>query len=257
MADRLAGKTALVTGATGSLGGAITRAFAAEGAFVAASGRDGTRGDALVAELEAAGGRAVFLEADLDGSAAASRDLAARATEALGGRVDILVNNAGIFPGDSTRDTDETTFDRVFGVNVKAPFFLVGALAPAMAERGDGAIVNLGSWVARLSVPVGALYASSKGALETLTRAWAAEFGPRGVRVNAISPGVMRPIADEPAPAELMMVGTPAGVAGPAAAIGAAAVYLASDEASFVHAATLDVDGGRVGAAVISGGGFG
>jgi NAD(P)-dependent dehydrogenase (short-subunit alcohol dehydrogenase family) len=257
MADRLAGKTALVTGATGSLGGAITRAFAAEGAFVAASGRDGARGGALIAELEAAGGRAVFLEADLDGSAAASRDLAARATEALGGRVDILVNNAGIFPGDSTQDTDEATFDRVFGVNVKAPFFLVGALAPAMAERGDGAIVNLGSWVARLSVPVGALYASSKGALETLTRAWAAEFGPRGVRVNAISPGVMRPVADEPAPAEMMMVGTPAGVAGPAEAIGAAAVYLASDEASFVHAATLDVDGGRVGAAVISGGGFG
>jgi NAD(P)-dependent dehydrogenase (short-subunit alcohol dehydrogenase family) len=111
--------------------------------------------------------------------------------------------------------------------------------------------------VARLSVPVGALYASSKGALETLTRAWAAEFGPRGVRVNAISPGVMRPVADEPAPAEFMMAGTPAGVAGPASAVAAAAVYLASDEAGFVHAATLDVDGGRVGAAVIAGGPFG
>jgi NAD(P)-dependent dehydrogenase (short-subunit alcohol dehydrogenase family) len=257
MADRLAGKTALVTGATGSIGREIVRAFAAEGAFVAASGRDTERGAALIAELEAAGGRAVFLEADLDGSAAASRNLAARATEALGGRVDVLVNNAGIFPGDTTPNTDEATFDRVYGVNVKAPFFLVGALAPAMAERGEGAIVNLGSWVARLSVPVGALYASSKGALETLTRAWAAEFGPRGVRVNAISPGVIRPVADEPAPAEFMMAGTPAGVAGPATAIGAAAVYLASDEARFVHAATLDVDGGRVGAAVIAGGGMG
>jgi NAD(P)-dependent dehydrogenase (short-subunit alcohol dehydrogenase family) len=257
MADRLAGKTALVTGATGSLGGAIARAFAAEGALVAGSGRDVERGAALVDEIAAGGGRAVFLEADLDGSAAASRELAGRATEALGGRVDILVNNAGIFPGDKTPDTDEETFDRVFAVNVKAPFFLTGAIAPVMAARGEGAIVNLGSWVARLSVPVGALYGSSKGALETLTRAWAAEFGPSGVRVNAISPGVMRPIAEEPAPAEVMMVGTPAGVAGPAGAVAAAAVYLASDEAEFVHAATLDVDGGRVGVAVIAGGGFG
>src|ERR1700754_3063763 len=199
MADRLAGKTALVTGAAGSLGGAIAPAFAAEGALGPGRGPEAERGAAL------AGGGAVFLEADLDGAAAASRELAARATEALGGRVDILVNNAGIFPGDKTPDTDEETFDRVFAVNVKAPFFLTAAIAPAMAERGEGAIVNLGSWVARLSVPVGALYGSSKGALETLTRAWAAEFGPRGVRVNAISPGVMRPVAEEPAPAEVMM----------------------------------------------------
>src|ERR1700742_2252406 len=222
MAGRLAGKTARVTGATGSLGGAIARAFAAEGALVAGSGRDAERGAALVDEIAAAGGRAAFLEGDLDGSAAASRELAARATEALGGRVDILVNNAGIFPGDKTPDTDEEAFDRVFAVNVKAPFFLTGALAPAMAARGEGSIVNLGSWVARLAVPVGALYASSKGALETLTRAWAAEFGPRGLRDSAISRGCMGLVAADPAPAEFMMVGTPAGVAGPAAAIGAA-----------------------------------
>ena len=138
MADRLAGKTALVTGATGSLGGAIARAFAAEGAHVAVERRDAERGAALVDEIDAAGGRAIFLEADLDGCAAASRELAGRATEALGGRVDILVNNAGIFPGDKTPDTDEETFDRVYAVNVKAPFFLAGAIAPAMvaARRG-------------------------------------------------------------------------------------------------------------------------
>jgi NAD(P)-dependent dehydrogenase (short-subunit alcohol dehydrogenase family) len=80
-----------------------------------------------------------------------------------------LVNNAGIFPGDKTPATEEETFDRVFAVKVKAPFFLTAAIAPAMAERGEGA--NLGSWVARLAVPVGALYASSRGALETLARA--------------------------------------------------------------------------------------
>jgi NAD(P)-dependent dehydrogenase (short-subunit alcohol dehydrogenase family) len=88
-------------------------------------------------------------------------------------------------------------FDRllrlqVYAVNVKAPFFLAAAAAPEMAARGSGAIINLGSWVARLGLGVGALYASTKGAVETLTRAWSAEFGASGVRVNAISPGVIR-----------------------------------------------------------------
>src|SRR6201992_910452 len=155
MADRLAGKTALVTGAQGRLGGEIARAFAAEGALVAGSGRDPERGAALVEEIAAAGGRAAFLEADLDGSAAPSRELAARGTEGLGRRVDILVNNAGIFPGDKTPDTDEEAFDRVFAVNVKAPFFLTGALAPAMAARGEGSLGNLRSWVARAAGPRG------------------------------------------------------------------------------------------------------
>jgi NAD(P)-dependent dehydrogenase (short-subunit alcohol dehydrogenase family) len=252
MADRLNGKTALVTGATGNIGGAIATAFAAEGAYVGLSGRDAGRGESLVGEIEATGGRAVFLVADLDGDVGTSQELAARANQELGGRVDILVNNAGIFPGDRTPETDGTTFDRVIGVNVKAPFFLTAALAPEMAERGDGVIINLGSWITRLAVSQGALYAATKGALETLTRAWSAEFGPRGVRVNAISPGVIRPDPDQPARSEALMFGTPAGAAGPANAVAAAAVYLASDEAAFVHATTLDVDGGRVGAAVIA-----
>jgi NAD(P)-dependent dehydrogenase (short-subunit alcohol dehydrogenase family) len=141
-------------------------------------------------------------------------------------------------------------------VNVKAPFFLTAALAPAMAEAGGGAIINLGSWIARLGIPVGALYSSTKGATETLTRAWAAEFGPRGVRVNAISPGVIRDPElppDVPFPGERMMHGTPAGTAGSPEAIAHAAVYLASEEAAFVHGIVLDVDGGRVPVAVLAG----
>ncbi|MFI9649905.1 SDR family NAD(P)-dependent oxidoreductase [Streptomyces sp. NPDC052040] len=255
MTARLQHKNALVTGATSNIGRAIALAFAAEGAYVAVSGRSRERGEAVVAEIHARGGAAVFVPADLDGSAAASRRLAEDARRALGGRLDILVNNAGIYPGPTTPDTDEETFDRVYAVNVKAPFFLTAAVAPAMAAAGGGAVVNLGSWITRLGIPVGALYSSSKGALETLTRAWAAEFGPGGVRVNAVSPGVVHEEAANgkgPHPAEAMMRGTPAGVVGSPEAVARAAVYLASDEAEFVHGITLDVDGGRTTTAVIA-----
>jgi NAD(P)-dependent dehydrogenase (short-subunit alcohol dehydrogenase family) len=253
MSMRLAGKTALVTGATSNIGRAIAEAFAAEGAYVVVSGRSIERGGQVVDGIRARGGRAEFVQADLDGSAAASQALARAATQVLGGRIDVLVNNAGIYPGDTTAATDEKTFDRVYAVNVKAPFFLTAAVAPAMVEAGGGTIINLGSWIARLGIPIGALYSSTKGAVETLTRAWAAEFGPQGVRVNAISPGVVQtPAPGEVHPGEIMMKGTPAGRMGTPEAIARAAVYLAADESSFVHGIVLDVDGGRTTAAVIA-----
>jgi NAD(P)-dependent dehydrogenase (short-subunit alcohol dehydrogenase family) len=255
MSSRLTGKTALVTGATSNIGRAIAIAFAAEEAHVIVSGRSAQRGAEVVEEIRAGGGRADFVAANLDGSAKASNDLAAEATQLLGGRIDVLVNNAGIFPGTTTAATDEATFDEVYAVNVKAPYFLTAAIAPAMADRGHGAIINLGSWVARLGIPIGSLYSSTKGAMETLTKNWAAEFGPAGVRVNAISPGVVRPPAPDGSgedPAEMMMRGTPAGGTGTPEAIAHAAVYLASDEASFVHGTVIDVDGGRVAVAVIT-----
>ncbi|MFJ5221017.1 SDR family NAD(P)-dependent oxidoreductase [Streptomyces sp. NPDC088354] len=249
MSARLQHKTALVTGATSNIGRAIAVAFAAEGAHVAVSGRSKERGEEVVAEIRALGGTAKFVPADLDGSAAASRQLAEEAGRALGGRIDILVNNAGIYPSPTTPDTDEETFDRVVAVNMKAPFFLTAAVAPAMAASGGGAIINLGSWIARLGISRGALYSSTKGAVETFTRAWAAEFGPGGVRVNAISPGVVQVPGHA---SEAMMAGTPAGTVGSPEDIAQAAVYLASDEARFVHGITLDVDGGRTTAAVIA-----
>ncbi|MFJ9130925.1 SDR family NAD(P)-dependent oxidoreductase [Streptomyces sp. NPDC102340] len=255
MSGRLHGRTALVTGSTSNIGQAIVEVFAAEGAHVVVSGRSAERGTAVVAGIRASGGRAEFVAADLDGSPEASRELADRAREALGGRIDILVNNAGVYPAPGTADTDEKTFDQVYGVNVKAPFFLTAAVAPAMAAAGGGAIVNLGSWITRLGVPLGALYSSTKGAMETLTRAWAAEFGPQGVRVNAVSPGVVlppTPAGAEPHPGEVMMRGTPAGAVGTPDAIAHAALWLASDEASFVHGTVVDVDGGRTGVAVIA-----
>jgi NAD(P)-dependent dehydrogenase (short-subunit alcohol dehydrogenase family) len=248
---RLNGKTALVTGSTSNIGQAIAVAFAAEGAHVIVSGRNQERGERIVADIRAAGGQADFVAADLDGSERRSHDLAAEATGVLGGRIDILVNN----PGTTTATTDEATVDRMLGVNVKAPYFLTGAIAPAMAGRGYGVIINLGSWVARLGIGVGTFYASTKGALETLTRAWSAEYGASGVRVNAISPGVIRTPDLDPDvvhPGEVMMNGTPAGASGSPEAIAAAAVYLASDDAAFVHGTVIDVDGGRMGAAVIA-----
>jgi NAD(P)-dependent dehydrogenase (short-subunit alcohol dehydrogenase family) len=183
--------------------------------------------------------------------------LCGKAAQVLGGRIDVLVNSAGIYPARPTAATTETDFDEVYAVNVKAPFFLVAAIAPAMAERDSGAIINLGSWIARLGIPAAPLYSSTKGAIETLTRARAAEFGPAGVRVNAISPGVIR----TPSPggtnsadrfAAAMMRGTPVDDAGTPEAIGHAAVYLASDESAFVHGTIIDVDGGRTNIAVMA-----
>jgi NAD(P)-dependent dehydrogenase (short-subunit alcohol dehydrogenase family) len=256
MGARLEGKTALVTGATSNIGWAIAVAFGAEGAHVVVSGRSAERGEMVVQQVRAAGGQADFVRADLDGSAQASKDLAGESRRVLGGHIDILVNNAGIFPRSTTATTDEATFDEVYAVNVKAPYFLTGAVAPAMADAGQGAIINLGSWIARLGIP-SALYSSTKGAMETLTRAWAAEFGPAGVRVNAISPGVIRapnPDGSDSGrhPAEHMMRGTPAGRSGTPEEVAHAAVYLASDEAAFIHGSVIDVDGGRTTVAVIA-----
>ena len=245
MAARLDGKVALVTGSTSNIGKGVAIAMAAEGASVVVTGRDAGRAAHVVHLIEAAGGHAAFVAADLDGSAVRSAQLAADAA-AVFGPVTVLVNNAGIYPPDGTLATHEDTFDRVFAVDVKAPFFLTAAVIPAMVEAGGGVIINLGSWIARLGIPAGAVYAATKGALETLTRTWAAEFGAQGIRVNALSPGVVfDDPSDVPAGAAAAMATTPVGKPGTPADIAAAAVFLATDDAAFVHGTVFDIDGGR------------
>jgi NAD(P)-dependent dehydrogenase (short-subunit alcohol dehydrogenase family) len=245
MSKRLKGRVSLVTGSTSNIGRAIALRFAAEGAQVVVTGRDADRGSAVVDEVRADGGEATFLRHDLNGSATASRELAEMAATVYGS-IEIVVNNAGVYPPGGTLAIDEETFDRIVAVNVKAPYFLTAALIPAMADAGRGVVINLGSWGARLGIPAGTAYAATKGAMETLTRAWAAEFGPQGIRVNAISPGVTfegtHPVAEIAGP---MMATTPHGRLIAPDAVARAAVFLASDDATDIHATVLDVDGGR------------
>jgi NAD(P)-dependent dehydrogenase (short-subunit alcohol dehydrogenase family) len=178
---------------------------------------------------------------------ASARQLAARARE-LAGEVDILVNNAGIYPFGPTEQTSEQTFDAVFALNVKVPYFLVAELAPEMAKRGHGAIINLTTMVAEFGMAGMSLYGASKAALVLLTKSWAAEYGPHGVRVNGVSPGPTRTEGTAVMGEDLDQLATmaPAGRPGSAEEIAEAVTFLATDRASFVHGAILPVDGGRV-----------
>ena len=210
------------------------------------SGRDAERGKALAHRITEAAGTAIFVDVDLSGSYQALREFATRATDALGGRVDILVNNAGIYPATATADLADEQLDAMLAVNVRAPHVLVGELAPAMAERGSGVIVNIGSWMATMGSPFAAMYSATKAADEQLTRSWAAEFGPRGVRVNALAPGATLTPGNEDAREVLdaMTAGTPAGTVLDPQDIANGVLFLVSDDAAMVHGTTLYVDGG-------------
>jgi NAD(P)-dependent dehydrogenase (short-subunit alcohol dehydrogenase family) len=249
---RLTGRTAWVTGSTSGIGEAVAHVLAASGATVLVSGRDAARAEAVATAITAAGGDARTLVADLAATPAQLRATAARAVEALGGRLDVLVNNAGVYPVSATEDLADDDLEALLAVNVRAPHVLVGALAPAMAERGDGVVVDVGSWMARVGSPFGAMYTATKAALEQLTRAWAAEYGPRGVRVNTVAPGVTATPgnADATAVLEQMTAATVAGRPVRPVDVALAVRWLCTDEAAFVHGTTVDVDGGILAARV-------
>ena len=244
--NKLAGKTALVTGASRGIGRAAALALATAGAQVLVHyGQGENEAAAVVDEIRRAGGKSERIQSDLllpEGAHA----LARRTREIIGGRLDILVANAGVATAATIEETTVADFDRLFAVNVRAPFFLVQQLMPALC-RGSS-IVLLSSLAARSSVGNLAAYAATKGAVDTLVRHFATALGERGIRVNAVAPGVVptdmssfaKTEAGRRATLEMQALKR---LAAPDD-IGAAIAFLASEEARWITGETLHVDGG-------------
>ena len=237
--DDLRDHKALVTGATSGIGRAIAEQFGRMGAEVLVHGRDATRGGQVVEEIERAGGRARFIAADLSDPT----DLQ-RLIEDVGD-VDVLVNSAGFSWFGPTADLDIATFDALFASDVRAPYFLVAALAPKMAAKGKGSIINVSSMAGQIGLAGAAAYGATKGAMSSMTRAWAAEFSPSGVRVNAIAPGPVFTAGALPERIEALGSTTLLNRAANVDEIAEVVGFLASPRASYITGAIVAADGGR------------
>ena len=236
----LEGKVALVTGATSGIGQAAAVQLAVQGASVIVHGRDANRGAAVVAEIENSGGSARFVGADL----ADPREALRLAEEA--GDVDILVNNAGFAWFGPSEKLDAKTLDQLFAANVQAPYLLVSVLAPRMVARGGGVIINIASRAGTVGQPNTAAYGATKAALASFARSWATEYGPAGVRVNAISPGPVYTNAAERELFDSIGATTVLGRAGEPQEVAEVIGFLASPRASYITGTNVAVDGGRI-----------
>ncbi|MCU1666950.1 MAG: family NAD(P)-dependent oxidoreductase [Pseudonocardia sp.] len=232
-------RTALVTGATSGIGRATALKLASDGWSVIVHGRDTARGEATVKEIVEAGGRARFVAADLGDAGAVNR-----LVEEVGD-VDVLVNNGGFSWFGPTPELDADGFDALFASNVRAAYQLVAGLAPGMVARGSGNIINLASMAGQVGLAGGAAYGATKASLSSLTRSWAAEFSPSGVRVNAVSPGPVYTGGADHGLIDSLGQTTLTGRGADAEEIAEVIAFLASDKASYVTGAVMPVDGGR------------
>lgn len=239
----LTGMTALVTGASGGIGSAITRALAAQGARLAVSGSNIDKLEAFRASL---GGDHVAVPCDLSDGAAVDA-LVPRAVEALGGQLDILVNNAGVTRDNLAMRMKDEEWDQVIGVNLGAAFRLCRAAARPMMKARFGRIVSITSVVGATGNPGQANYAASKAGLVGMSKALAQELASRGITVNCVAPGFIRTAMTDGLPdaqKDALTSRIPAGKLGEGEDIGAAVAYLASREAGYVTGATIHVNGG-------------
>jgi NAD(P)-dependent dehydrogenase (short-subunit alcohol dehydrogenase family) len=237
--EDLVGTKALVTGATSGIGRAAAVRLARDGAEVIVHGRSEQRGAEAVEEILQAGGAAQFIGADLSDVADIGR------LAEMAGDVDVLVNNAGSAWFGPSADLDIATFDALFANNVRAPYFLVSAIAPGMAAKGSGSIINIGSMAGEVGMVGGAAYGATKATLDSMTRSWAAEFSPSGVRVNTIASG---PVYTAIQPRDVTAAVGSTTLLDRAAEpeeIAELIVFLASPRSSYITGATIAADGGR------------
>ncbi len=249
--DRLKGKTAIISGGATGMGAASARLFAAEGAAVGVIDRNVEAGQALVAELAAAGHRAVFAKADV--ASKPEVEAAVAAVNAALGPVNVLFNHAGTIVIKPFLETEEADWDFLFDVNVKSMYLMTRAVLPQMLANGGGSIVCTSSISAVYATPNEVLYDATKGAVHMFARAIAVEFRDRGIRCNAVCPGFIQTPHGNREVEGLMKYGVDVSDAAIAAAQGRmgkpedvarAALYLASDDAEFVNGAQLFVDNG-------------
>jgi 3-oxoacyl-[acyl-carrier protein] reductase len=242
----LSGKTALVTGASRGIGRASALALARMGAQVLVHYSSGVKeAEAVVAEIRKAGGRADAIAADLSAPDGAHK-LAKQARAVVGARLDILVANAGISKAATVEETTVEDFDRLFAVNVRAPFFLVQQLLPIMSEGSS--IVFLSSLAARAVVGTIPAYAATKGAIDTLVKHFASMLGARGIRVNAVAPGVvatdMSNFTKTDAGRDFALGMQALKRLAQPDDIGGVVAFLASEDARWITGDTIHVDGG-------------